>query len=158
VFDADGQYLECVGGPLATSKTAHLAPVSKAALPSSLIGKFDRPHMVICRADGSLLVADTWNNRLQHFSPQGHAMIWPESSPKMPCPVAVDEDAIGRVLVTCWDSSQVLLFQKNGCEVPFYGMPELNKPYDARFYRNGMVVADSHNGRVLIFDQLPTAN
>jgi hypothetical protein len=67
-------------------------------------------------------------------------------------PVALDLDAFGRALVTCWGSNQVLLLDADGKRLPLRGVPSLDKPYDARFTDRGIVVADTHHGRVLVVD------
>jgi sugar lactone lactonase YvrE len=46
------------------------------AVVSQAYGGFDRPHMVCEDGDGHLIVADTWNHRLQKFSAQGAFVGW----------------------------------------------------------------------------------
>lgn len=152
-FDPDGTYCGRLGRSAANEILCYDAGRGPVP-PSSLPGGFDRPHMAISLADGSLLVADTWNNRLQRFSPQGEWQVWPNADMATSCPVAIDEDSSGRILVTAWDSGELLLFGPDRRRLRLGGMPRLDKPYDARFYRDGLVVADSHNGRVLVFDEL----
>ena len=152
---ADGDALVLSAASLAASGAGRVQIDTQGAVSvSSLPCGFDRLHMAMPLADGYLLVADTWNNRLQRVSPKGEAMVWPVSGTEIPCPVAVDEDGNGRILVTAWGSSRLLLFGKDGRRLELGEIPDLNKPYDARFYRDGFVVADSHNGRVLVFDKL----
>jgi hypothetical protein len=111
----------------------------------------DRPHMAVAAADGSILVADTWNHRLLRFDAQGklQAVL---ATPPLNCPVAIDLDARGRMLVTCWGSEQILLLDANGDPLPPVALPPLSKPYDARFTDQGIVVADTHHGRLLVVD------
>lgn len=152
-FDPDGSFRGRLGRSAANEALRY--DVGRGPVPpSSLPGGFDRPHMAMPLVDGSLLVADTWNNRLQRFSPQGEPVAWPGADTAIPCPVAIDEDGAGRILVTAWGSGELLLFAPDGRRLHLGGIPKLDRPYDARFYRDGLVVADSHNGRVLVFDKL----
>jgi hypothetical protein len=111
---------------------------------------FDRLHMAVAAPDGGLLVADTWNNRLQRFDAQGNFQGF--LAPLVDRPVALDLDAQGRMLVTCWGSEEVRLFSPEGAALPLPPLPPLAKPYDARFTPQGIVVADTHHGRLLVVD------
>lgn len=172
VFDASGGYLGRIGRG-AGGEPLRLDPSDSAAPACALAGGFDRPHMVIAASDGCLLVADTWNNRIQKFSASGDYLCLQDdltgskAAPQrkfwknvcavqsaISCPVALDQDVDGRVLVTAWGSSQLFLLESDGCGAKLPVPPTLCKPYDARFYRNGVVVADTHHGRVLIIDNL----
>lgn len=136
---------------------------------STLLGGFDRPHLAKVLSDDSIIVADTWNNRLQRFTSKGEFMAcldnsagWKSDLPNwtkegggdIACPVAVDEDAYGRLLVTLWGSNRLMLFEPNGRRLPLNCALRLKQPYDARFYHDGVVVADTNNGRVLILDRI----
>lgn len=142
-------------------------------LKSSLLGGFDRPHMAKSLSDKSIVVADTWNNRLQRFASSGEFIAWhageggwqagPQSETEaqlgsIKCPVAIDENSSGQLLVTAWGSDSLLLFGSDGAALPVFGLPQLNKPYDARFFNAGAIVADTGNGRVLVLDQLNSSN
>jgi hypothetical protein len=151
--------LDPVHGPL------RLAPGIEGVTPSSHAGGFDRLHMAIAAPNGAMLVADTWNNRLQRFGPDGtyEACLngsygWradagsPHGRHLMDRPVSLDIDRHGRLLVTCWGSNEILLMGMDGKQQDLRGLPRLSKPYDARFMHDGIVVADTHNGRVLVVD------
>lgn len=142
-------------------------------LKSSLIGGFDRPHMAKSLLDNSIVVVDTWNNRLQRFSSRGEFIAWHtgeggwhaglpnevEAKPdSIKCPVAIDEDPSGQLLVTAWGGDRLMLFGSDGSAQSVFGLPQLNKPYDARFFNSGVVVADTGNGRVLVLDKLKSSN
>ena len=168
VFDPSGVYLGRLGfqagaGPLKFDAGRGAVPATTAA------GGFDRLHMAIGAPDGGLVVADTWNHRLQRFSADGDfsgclvdGRGWQATVQDtgvaadrgLSCPVAVDGNDAGQWLVTAWGCNQVLLLNLQGQLVPMKLPFDLDKPYDARFFRNGLVVADSHHGRILIVDNL----
>jgi hypothetical protein len=169
-FNPDGTYLGRLGRD-AKNDPLQFDPGYGGVPASSRLGGLDRPHMALVLSDDSIVVADTWNNRLQRFLPTGEFLSWlgdgagwKSSSPGfeggtrggIACPVAVDEDAVGRLLVTAWASNQLMLFGPDGRQLRLHGIPPLDKPYDARFHRDGIVVADTHNGRVLILDRITT--
>ena len=150
-FSLDGTYVGRLGRS-ATGKLykydSELGSVPSSAMP----GGFDRPHMAVSLTDGSLIVADTWNDRLQRFSEDGE-LLSPMGG-HVSRPVSVDQDRLGRVLVTCWGNDELVLYDASSQSLGVKNIPVLNKPYDARFYREGIVVADSLNGRVLVIDRL----
>jgi outer membrane protein assembly factor BamB len=168
VFDAGGGYLGRMG--VAPNRLALKFDAGRGAVPASTApGGFDRLHMAVGMPDGGFLVADTWNHRLQRLSAEGDFVGclmdergWQTSLEHLPvatdrsisCPVALDLNAAGQLLVTAWGSNKVLLLDANGLPVRLKDLPDLNKPYDARFFGDGLVIADSHHGRVLIVDNL----
>lgn len=130
---------------------------------------FDRPHMARQAPDGYIVVADTWNHRLQRFAPdgswagclgEGTAGGWrldgsPARATADPfgfhAPVAVDFDAgLGLMLVTDWGNDRLVLRELSGEIVGTLGESLLSRPYDARFFAGGIAIADSHHGRVLL--------
>lgn len=115
---------------------------------SRLRGGFDRPHMVRSLADGTLAVADTWNNRIQRFTATGELAGTDDIAAS--CPVAIDAGADGGILVTAWGEDCVLSFDAHGRQTGRLGGPGLKRPYDARYASGSVVVADSHHSRVLI--------
>lgn len=150
-FTLDGNYL----GRLGRSEKGELYKYDCGigAVPcSSKPGGFDRPHMALGLRDSSLIVADTWNDRLQRFSADGEILPWVGKDVSRP--VSVDQDDMGRILVTCWGGNELVLFESSGVSLRLKGIPLLKRPYDARFYRQGIIVADSLNGRVLVIDKL----
>lgn len=169
-FDAEGGYLGRIGHEAGRGNLRFDAGRTGVAA-SSMPGGFDRLHMAAAAPDGSLVVADTWNDRLQRFSAAGEFIAclqdgflgWqPEPAPRgaavghhrIACPVALDFDGGGRMLVTAWDSGEVLLFGRDGRRLPMAPVPALEKPYDARFHGGGMLVADTHHGRILLMDNV----
>ncbi len=153
-FDLTCTYLGSIGLSSTNENLCFDACLGSSLPSSKLIGGFDRPHMAITLGDGSLLVADTWNNRVQKFSPQGFPLGCYGDGREISCPVALSSDSMGRVLVTSWGDNNLVLFTCENQSKTLDLGTKLNNPYDARFYRDGIVVADSHNGRVLICNDL----
>lgn len=133
----------------------------------SAFGAFDRPHMATELADGSILVADTWNHRLQRFDAAGRFLGWlgggvtgwqnevrPVSAGQgagwLHAPVAVGAAADGRFVVTDWGNNRLVWFDSRGRLLGASGEPDMDRPYDAQMLGGRLVIADSHNGRVLI--------
>jgi sugar lactone lactonase YvrE len=112
-------------------------------------GRFDRPHMAREQADGTVLVADTWNNRLQRFDPDG--VLIDDEVAQVPCPVAIDSDSSRGLLVTAWADNDIVRFDSEGRPAGRLHCEPLHKPYDARWLADDRVaIADSHHARVLI--------
>lgn len=171
-FQLDGSYHGRLGRDARRGLLVFDSAVG-GVLRSSLIGGFDRPHMVKSLSDKSIVVADTWNNRLQRFASSGEFIAWHSGEGRwraglqteinaklgiIKCPVAIDEGPSGQLLVTAWGSDRLLLFGSDGAARSVIGLPQLNKPYDARFFNKGVVVADTGNGRVLVLDKLNSNN
>lgn len=167
-FGPNGDYLGRLG--LAADGTALAFDTSPAGVTATQsMGGFDRLHMAVSVQDSSILVADTWNNRLQRFSNEGTLLDWLADGqgwttsatgplrtplPHIDRPVAIDQRDSGQLLVTAWGSSKVSLLASNGMPIETKELPRLNKPYDARFLGEGIVIADTHNGRVLVVDKI----
>jgi sugar lactone lactonase YvrE len=131
------------------SQNAVLALEADGRLAFTFGGRFDRPHMARALADGRVIVADTWNNRLQQFTSDGDVID--ESVASVARPVAVDPDPQRGWLVTAWGDNCVLRFDANGGYAGRLETPALEKPYDARWLSGDRVaVADSHHARVLV--------
>ena len=130
------------------AQNAVLALDTDGRLAFKFAGSFDRPHMARVVTDGSVVVADTWNNRLQRFDPAG--VLMDDAVAAVACPVAVDASERGW-LVTAWADNCVLRFDERGQPAGKLIAPPFDQPYDARWLSGDRVaVADSHHGRVLI--------
>lgn len=171
-FSPNGEYLGRLG--LAPNEQILKFDLGRTGVPATTSpGGFDRLHMAMSTVDGLILVADTWNHRLQRFSAEGESLGclstgqgWnadtppanPQFDSQIACPVAVDQSTAGQLLVTAWGSNQVLLFGPDGTPLSIGNLPNLNKPYDARFVGDGIVIADTHHGRVLVVDKIGLAS
>lgn len=146
LFDGSGRLLVAE-----YSQNAVLRFDSGGHLACELGGRFDRPHMARALDDGSVLVADTWNNKLQRFANDGSLLD--DHVAAVSCPVAVDIDRKRGWLVTAWGANVIVRFDSRGRPAGRLETPALDKPYDARWLDDGRVaVADSHHARVLILN------
>jgi hypothetical protein len=122
--------------------------------------------MCRARADGMLIVADTWNHRLQLFTADGRflAMLggkaanWTEGALEtdaraepgaFSAPVAVSLADDGRFVVTDWGNNRLQWFDHEGRLLNADASLGLDRPYDAQIFGDRIAVADSHHGRVL---------
>lgn len=138
--------------------------------------KLERPHMARRLPDGTILVADTWNHRLVVVGGQGEQLGWwglerggtgrpgwhATLTPAVPgeiegalnAPVSIDiRSDGGAVLVADWGNHRLQQIALDGgadAEAIDLG---LKSPYDARYLGRSLLVADSHNHRVLIADR-----
>jgi NHL repeat-containing protein len=128
--------------------------------------EFDRPHMCKDRADGALIVADTWNHRLQLFTGNGRfrgvlgggMREWCDEKDAITptgrepgafsAPVAVSMAEDGRFVVTDWGNNRLQWFDHDG-RLLTVEEPGLDRPYDAQIFDRRLVVADTHHGRLL---------
>lgn len=167
-FDASGALLGALGGG---EGGFHGVPDCASG---SSAGCFDRPHMCRALGGGDLIVADTWNHRLQRFSSRGDFFGWlggtepqwrsdtTEPTPSAEAggfnaPVAVGIDSEDRILVTDWGNNRLQLFAADGSLMRVLNGFGLDRPYDAQFLGTrilgkNLAVADSHHGRVLLVD------
>jgi hypothetical protein len=130
-------------------------------------GAFDRPHMTTELSDGTFVVVDTWNHRLQRFDARGRWLGWlgdasdgwrdhpvrlePSSAPAaFHAPVAIGDAGDGRFVVTDWGNNRLQLFDYDGRLISVEDHYGLDKPYDAQPLGNILAVADSQNARVLL--------
>ncbi len=128
---------------------------------------FHRPHMCRALADGELVVADTWNHRLQRFSATGewHGQLgggtggWrgPEAatpegtaSAAFHAPVALSATPDGRFVVTDWGNDRLQWFDADGRWLATEDGLGLDRPYDAQVLGDVLAVANSHKGVVLL--------
>jgi len=131
------------------SQNTVLALEVSGELAFTFSGKFDRPHMARALDDGTVVVADTWNNRLQRFT--GDGVLVQSDVAKVSCPVAIDPHPRRGWLVTAWGDNAVVRFDSGGAPAGRLETPPLDKPYDARWLDDDrVVIADSHHARVLI--------
>lgn len=137
--------------------------------------RFERPHMARRLTDGSILVADTWNHRLAITDETGllrrwwglvdGRAEWREGSAvahpgaqigALNAPVSLDVTSDGQsVLVADWGNHRLQLLPLAEGSAPIALDLGLKSPYDARCLDAMIVVADTHNHRVLVTDPLP---
>lgn len=162
-FDADGRFIGVLGGGRDGFRQASgFEPGSKA-------GFFDRPHMAVTMKSGDIIVADTWNHRLQRFSSDGRfvgilggreegwrdagAETLQSNSPSgFHAPVAVSIAEDGRLLVTDWGNNRLKWIDTEGYLLEINDSLGLENPYDAQVFGNRCVVANSHKGEIIVKD------
>jgi len=160
-FDFSGKFLGGLGGGASEFRNAFDFPAGRRP------GFFDRPHMCRQLACGDLVTADTWNHRLQRFSSSGRPLAWlgagsdgwterPALARKSDAPgafngpTAVAETLDGGLLVADWGNNRIQLFDVDGMFCRTERGPGLDHPYDVLPLAGGAVIADSHNGRILL--------
>ena len=155
----------------------HLAPngevlhvwggFTDAAQGAAQPGLFNQPWGLAVGPDGSVYVADTWNHRVQKFTPSGEFIqTWgffgQAEQPEAfwgPRDVAVDQ-ITGRVYVTDTGNKRVVVFDADGNYLAQFGGPgmepgQLDEPVGVAVDRIGLVyVADTWNQRIQIFELL----
>jgi len=135
------------------------ADASKGAAPG---GTFNEPWGIAIGKDGSVYVADTWNHRIQEFTPDGQFIRMWGSGPGIgnqsfygPRGLAVD--AAGRVLVADTGNKRIVIFNSTGEYLGEFGSAgagpgELDEPVGLAVGGDGRVyVTDTWNQRVQVF-------
>jgi len=150
-LDANGLYLNSWGG---------YANVLEGPAPQGL---FNEPWGVAVGPDGLVYVTDTWNHRVQVFTPEGEFLrMWSEflvdgvlDSFWGPRGIAVD--ARSRVYVTDTGKQRVVVFDSQGNYLTQFGsrgmgIGQLDEPVGIAVDAAGKVyVADTWNNRVQVF-------
>ncbi|PKO12343.1 MAG: hypothetical protein CVU39_24665 [Chloroflexi bacterium HGW-Chloroflexi-10] len=151
-FSPDGTLLH-VWGSFGETSVEGLAPS----------GSFNEPWGVAIGPDGSVYITDTWNHRVQKFTPEGVFITqWGVSDISEnpygfygPRGIAVDLD--GRVFVTDTGNKRISVFDSNGVFITQIGesgfdLGQLDEPVGVAIGPNGEVyVADTWNQRVQVF-------
>ncbi|MGH2607088.1 MAG: NHL repeat-containing protein, partial [Anaerolineales bacterium] len=127
-------------------------------------GTFNEPWGIAVAADGRVYVADTWNHRVQWFTPEGRflGMVGTfgqaETVEAMWGPRDVAIDAQGRFFVADTGNKRIVVFDRDGSAVGAFGgrgvLPGLlDEPVGLALDPDGrLLVADTWNQRIQAFD------
>jgi DNA-binding beta-propeller fold protein YncE len=150
-LSADGRVLH-VWGSFADLTTGQAPP-----------GTFNQPWGIGLGADGSVYIADTWNHRVQKFTPEGEFITMWGYFGQGEAPLAfwgprdVAVDGAGRVYVTDTGNKRVVVFDENGNSLDQFGSAGLapgqfDEPVGIMIDAQGRIyVADTWNQRVQTF-------
>jgi sugar lactone lactonase YvrE len=153
-LDSQGNVIKVWGSFGAGTDANHPAPE----------GLFNEPWGIAVGPDGSVYVADTWNNRIQKFDADGNFIsAWGYGISQTDDPfgfygprdVAVNGE--GKVFVTDTGNKRIVVFDKDGNFLTKFGGPgfdsgQFDEPVGVTVDSDGQVyVADTWNQRVQVF-------
>ena len=127
-------------------------------------GEFDHPDGVTYLNDNEILIADAWNNRIQHVDVQTGTFVKSfgksgaaKGEFSVPCDVCLDEQH--RIVVTEYGNHRIQVMTQQGETISIFGDsgPEkLNFPTSCIPYKNMFLVSDTVNHCIKVFDQSGT--
>ena len=151
-------------------KSIQLSPDQLLGAPGSQPGQFNRPRGLAVAPDGSIYVADSDNNRIQHLTPDGNVLhTWgtfadilqgeaPPATFNQPWDVAVGPD--GSVYVADTWNHRIQKFTAEGEFITMWGFFGQGETPDAFWGPRSVVVdaqgrvfvSDTGNKRIVVFD------
>lgn len=153
VFSSSAE-LQQVWGFFADSSTGEPPP-----------GGFNQPWDLTVASDGSVIVIDTWNHRIQRFNQEGEFIHTYDTSAASLSPAglygprAVTMDAQGRLFVVDTGNKRVLVFSLEGLFLGSFGsgglsLGNLDEPVGIAVDNLGKVwIADTWNQRLQVFEE-----
>jgi DNA-binding beta-propeller fold protein YncE len=133
-------------------------------------GTFNEPWGIAVGPDGSVYATDTWNHRVQKFTPDGKFIKeWGifgqgETPEAFYGPRGLAVDAEGRIYVTDTGNKRIVVFDANGIFITQFGTAgfdpgQFDEPVGVAVDKNGTVyVADTWNQRVQTFIPIEDEN
>ena len=154
-FSQDGEVLHVWGS---------FADATNAETPG---GTFNEPWGIAVAADGSVFVADTWNHRIQKFSPEGQFIqMWgffgQDVAPEAfwgPRDLAFDTQ--GRLFVTDTGNKRIAVFNQDGSFITDFGSHGMDPgQFDEQVgiainQNNEIFITDTWNQRIQVFSLNP---
>lgn len=130
---------------------------------NSAQGQFNEPWGIAISPDGDVFIADTWNHRIQKFSPEGEFLVsWGHFGQREtpdafwgPRDVAVDQN--GHVYVSDTGNKRIVVFDDQGTFITEYGEVgfgdgQFDEPSGLALDLSGnLYVADTWNQRIQVF-------
>ncbi len=150
-FSVDGQLLHSWGS---------FADIAQGNAPG---GTFNEPWGIGVAPDGSVFVADTWNYRIQKFTPEGQFItMWGyfgqgEAPDALYGPRDVAFDAQGRVYVSDTGNKRIVIYDQNGNYIAQFGMAGFDPgEFDEQVglaitAENEIFITDTWNQRIQVF-------
>jgi predicted membrane-bound mannosyltransferase/DNA-binding beta-propeller fold protein YncE len=123
-------------------------------------GTFNEPWGIAVGPDGAIYVADTWNNRIQKFSPEGEFIrAWGtfgqgETPESFWGPRAVAVDAQSRVFVSDTGNKRVVVFDSDGIALSVIKL-DFNEPVGLAAGQDGLLyIADTWNQQIVVVEEV----
>lgn len=149
-FDADGNLLNTWGA------------FSGEGVPNPPPGQFNQPWGIAVGQDGSVYVSDTWNHRIQKFSPEGDFITTWGTFGQGETPFAfwgprgIAVDHQGQVLVADTGNKRIVVTDPDGNFITQFGSSgfgpgQFNEPVGLAVGEDGLIyIADTWNQRVQV--------
>lgn len=156
-LDQNGQILQVIGSASPGCPYPGNPPSNQPA------GTFCEPWGVAVAPDGSLFVSDTWNHRIQKFSPTGEFIkAWgyfgqAEAPDAFYGPRGLATDAQGRLYVVDTGNKRIVIFDSNGNFITEFGsagvdVGQFDEPVGIALDGEGNIyITDTWNQRVQVF-------
>lgn len=134
------------------------------------MGTFNEPWGIAVAKDGTVYVSDTWNHRIQKFTPEGKPLkMWgtfgTEETPGAlygPRGITITDD--GRVFVADTGNKRIMIYDTNGAILGQFGsegfdLGQFSEPTDVKFDSDGFLyVTDTWNQRIQVFSEIDKNN